>query len=135
MYLVAGVTGHTGAATANALLAAGQKVRVLVRSEEKGEPWKQKGAEVAIGDLGDPASLRKALEGTKGVYLLSPPNFAATDFIADRKALIAKAAEALKASQVPAVVFLSSVAAQHPAGTGPIVTAHNGEQLLRDVAP
>lgn len=135
MYVVAGVTGHTGAATAEALLAQGQKVRVLVRSAEKGEVWKKKGCEVAIADLGDSVALSKALEGAKGVYLLSPPNFAATDFLADRKALLEKVVDGLKRAKVSTVVFLSSIAAQHPAGTGPIVTVHRAEQALRGIAP
>jgi len=135
MYVVAGVTGHTGAATAEALRAKGQPVRVLVRRAEQGEPWKKKGCEVAVADLADPAALARALQGARGVYLLSPPNFAATDFLADRQIFVAKLAEGLRKSGVPAVVFLSSVGAQHPAGTGPIVTVHRAEQALRGIAP
>lgn len=135
MFAIAGVSGHTGAAAAEALLAQGQKVRVIVRAAEKGEAWKKKGAEVAVADLGDVKAMTAALTGVKGVYLLSPPNFAAQDFIADRKVLVGKLVEAIKASKVPNVVFLSSVAAHVPAGTGPIVTVHNAEQALRGVAP
>lgn len=135
MYVVAGVTGHTGAATAEALLSRGHKVRVIVRSAEKGEAWRKKGCQVAVADLAEPAALARSLEGAKGVYLLSPPNFAAADFLADRKAFLEKLVEGLKRAQVPAVVFLSSIAAQHPTGTGPIVTAHRVEQALRGIAP
>lgn len=135
MYVVAGVTGHTGAATAEALLSKGQEVRVIVRGADKGEAWRKKGCEVAVADLADPAALAKALEGARGVYLLSPPNFAATDFLADRKAFLERLVEGLKRAKAPNVVFLSSVAAQHPAGTGPIVTAHRAERALRGIAP
>jgi len=38
MYAVAGVTGNTGSEVAKALLERGKKVRVLVRSAEKGRP-------------------------------------------------------------------------------------------------
>lgn len=135
MFAIAGVTGHTGAAAADALLAQGKAVRVIVRTADKGEAWKKKGAEVAVADLGDVAALTAALKGVKGVYLLSPPNFAAKDFLADRKELLGKMSEALKASKVPSVVFLSSVAAHVPAGTGPIITAHRAEEALRGIAP
>lgn len=135
MYVVAGVTGHTGAATAEALRAKGQPVRVLVRRAEQGEPWRQKGCEVAVGDLADPAALAAALQGARGVYLLSPPNFAATDFLADRQAFLEKVVEGQTRAKVPSLVFLSSVGAQHPAGTGPIVTVHRAEQALRGLAP
>lgn len=135
MFAIAGVTGHTGAAAADALLAQGKPVRVIVRTADKGEAWKKKGAEVAVADLGDVAALTAALKGVQGVYLLSPPNFAAKDFLADRAELLGKMKQALQAAKVPSVVFLSSVAAHVPAGTGPIITAHRAEQALRGIAP
>lgn len=135
MFAIAGVSGHTGAVVADTLLSKGQKVRVIVRSAEKGAAWQKKGAEVAVADLGDVAALTKALTGATGAYLLSPPNFAAADFIADRTALIGNMAKAITASGLKSLVFLSSVAAQHPAGTGPIVTAHRAEQAFGKLAP
>jgi uncharacterized protein YbjT (DUF2867 family) len=135
MYVVAGVTGHTGAATAAALLARGEKVRVLVRDAAKGEPWRARGCEVAIADLADPPALARALEGAEGAWLLSPPNLAAKDYVADRNALIDRIAEGVRRSRVRKIAFLSSIGAQHDSGTGPIVTLHHGEQVLRDAAP
>jgi uncharacterized protein YbjT (DUF2867 family) len=135
MHAIAGVTGHTGAATAEALLARGQKVRVVVRSAEKGERWRRKGCEVAVADLADPSALSRALEGADGAYLLSPPNMAAKDFVADRQAFVEKLAEGVRRSKLRNLVFLSSVGAQHAAGTGPIVSLHRAEQLLRGIAP
>jgi len=135
MFAIAGVSGHTGAVVADTLLSKGQKVRVIVRNAEKGVAWQKKGAEVAVADLGDVAALTKALTGATGAFLLSPPNFAAADFLADRTALIADMAKAVTASGLKNLVFLSSVAAQHPAGTGPIVTAHRAEQAFGKLAP
>jgi uncharacterized protein YbjT (DUF2867 family) len=135
MYVVAGVTGHTGAATAEALLAAGREVRVLVREAAKGETWRRRGCDVAIADLADPAALSRALAGAEGAYLLSPPNLAAPDFLADRKALLDRQVEGVRRSGLPNLVFLSSIGAQHEAGTGPIVTVHRAERALRGVAP
>lgn len=135
MYVIAGVSGHTGAVVADTLLSQGKKVRVIVRNAEKGAAWQKKGAEVAIADLGDVAAMTKALTGATGAYLLSPPNFAAADFIADRKVLLGNLAKAITASGLKNLVFLSSVAAQHSAGTGPIVTVHHAEQLFGKLAP
>ena len=47
-------------------------------------------------DLGDTAAMTKALTGATGAWLLSPPNFAAKDFIADRKHLMGSLAKAIK---------------------------------------
>jgi uncharacterized protein YbjT (DUF2867 family) len=135
MFVIAGVTGHTGAVVANTLLAQGHKVRVIVRSAEKAEAFRAKGAEVALADLGDVAALTKALTGATAAYLLSPPNFAAKDFLADRAELVANMAKAITASGLKRLVFLSSVAAQHPAGTGPIVSVHRAEQAFSKLVP
>lgn len=135
MFVVTGVSGHTGAVVADTLLSKGQKVRVVVRNAEKGEAWKKKGAEVAVADLADTAAMTKALTGATGAYLLSPPNFAAKDFLADRKVLIGNLGKAITASGLKSFVFLSSVGAQHTAGTGPILTAHYAEQVLAKLAP
>ena len=74
MFAVAGVSGRTGAATAEALLKQGQKVRVLVRDEAQGEPWLRRHAEVAVLDLTDSEALAAALKGLSGAYLLLPTN-------------------------------------------------------------
>jgi uncharacterized protein YbjT (DUF2867 family) len=59
MCLVAGVSGNTGSAAASALLEKRQPVRVLVRSEDKGKPWRDKGAEVEVASLEDAPGLAK----------------------------------------------------------------------------
>jgi uncharacterized protein YbjT (DUF2867 family) len=130
MYVIAGVSGNTGSIVANALLEQGKKVRVLVRDAKKGEPWKARGAEVAVSDVDDEAGLTKAFEGATGAYLLSPPNAQATDFLADRRTTFDKIARAIEASRLAHVVLLSSVGAQHENGTGPIRVLHIGEQRL-----
>jgi len=130
MFVVAGVSGNTGSVVADSLLARGKKVRVVVRDAAKGEPWKKKGAEVAIAALDDAQALGKALAGAEGAYLLSPPDMGATDFLAQRKKTLDAIAEAIDAAKVPHVVFLSSVGAQHADGTGIIKSVHGAEQRL-----
>ena len=53
MYAVTGITGKVGGTVAQTLLAAGKKVRAVVRDEAKGRPWADKGCEVAIASIGD----------------------------------------------------------------------------------
>jgi uncharacterized protein YbjT (DUF2867 family) len=130
MYVIAGVSGNTGSIVANALLEQGKKVRVLVRDAKKGEPWKARGAEVAVASVDDEEALTKALEGATAAYLLSPPDMGAQDFITQRRATIETIARAVERSKLPHVVFLSSAGAQHESGTGPIRTVHFGEGRL-----
>lgn len=133
MYVIAGVTGNTGRVAAEALLARGEKVRVIVRDAQKGEAFAAKGAEVAVADLGDVAALSAALAGAKGAYLLLPPNFVVTDFGAYQDQLSDALAAAVAAAKVPHVVLLSSVGADVPAGTGPIAGLHRAEAKLSKI--
>ena len=100
MYVIAGVSGNTGSIVAHALLEQGKKVRVLVRDAAKGEPWKARGAEVAVASVEDEDALTKALEGAAGAYLLSPPDAASTDFIAARRTTVDTIARAVERSKV-----------------------------------
>jgi uncharacterized protein YbjT (DUF2867 family) len=130
MYVIAGVSGNTGSIVANALLEQGKKVRVIVRDATKGEPWKARGAEVAIASVEDEAALAKALQGATGAYLLSPPDVRAKSFVAERHLVHEGIARAVEKSKVPHVVLLSSIGAQHAGGTGPIRALHDAEQQL-----
>lgn len=135
MFAVATAQGRTGAATAEALLKQGQKVRALVRTEAQGERWHRRHAEVAVLDLTDTPALTKALTGVTGAYLTLPPNPAATDFLADRADFFGRVVAAVKAAKLERVVFLSCAGAQHPAGTGPTVALHRAEAALKGAAP
>ena len=130
MFVVAGVTGHTGKVVAETLLAQSLPVRVIVRDAKKGEAWRARGAEVAIADLKDAKALTQALRGAGSAYLLSPPALDVTDFGKHARELAAALKEAIVESGVKHVVFLSSIAAQLPSGTGPIVTVRIVEQAL-----
>jgi uncharacterized protein YbjT (DUF2867 family) len=68
--LVAGATGRQGGATVRALLERGYSVRALTRNpgSERAQKLVAAGVEVVKGDLGDPASLRAAVEGVHGVF-------------------------------------------------------------------
>jgi uncharacterized protein YbjT (DUF2867 family) len=130
-FVVAGVSGHTGKIVADSLIAQKRAVKVLVRDSAKGDAWRAKGAEVAVGDIGDSDALARALRGAEAAYLLVPPTFAATDYRAYQDRLSASIDGAVRASGVPHVVFLSSIGAQVPSGTGPIAGLHRTEELVR----
>ncbi len=131
MFVITGATGRTGSVAAETLLAAGKKVRVLVRDAAKAERLKARGAEVFVADLGDAAALARAVRGAEGVFLISPPDLTAKDFIGERKQLTQRQVDVLAAEKVPHVVLLSSTGAQHASGTGLILCTYNAEQQLR----
>jgi len=135
MFVIAGVTGHTGAVAADTLLSQGQPVRVLVRDAAKGEPWRARGAEVAVASFDDEAALTAALRGAAGAYLLVPPRLDVAEPAAATRATVDTLARAAAAAGVPHVVLLSSIGAQHPDGTGPIRGVHLAEAALRAAVP
>jgi len=66
--LVTGATGNVGAEVVKELLKRNADIRLLVRKQDAATP---NGVEVAIGDLLDPVSVRKALDGVEKLYLLN----------------------------------------------------------------
>jgi uncharacterized protein YbjT (DUF2867 family) len=70
--LVIGATGQQGGATARQLLERGRTVHALVRDRDapSARTLQAVGAELVVGDLDDPASLRTAMEGVHGVFLV-----------------------------------------------------------------
>jgi uncharacterized protein YbjT (DUF2867 family) len=68
--LVTGGTGNVGGSVVTELLKRGAAVRVLARKQP--EPGKlPAGVEIAVGDLLDPVSVEKALQGVDGLFLLN----------------------------------------------------------------
>jgi uncharacterized protein YbjT (DUF2867 family) len=134
MFVVVGATGNTGSIVVETLLNRKQPVRVVVRSADKGAQWKAKGADVVVATLDDVPSLVTAFKGAKGIYLLVPPNYGATAWLADQRKRMDQAVEAVKQSGISHVVYLSSIGAQLPGGTGPIRAVHYGEGKLAGAA-
>src|SRR5690349_6425184 len=130
MYAIAGVSGNTGNVVADTLLAQGKKVRVIVRDAAKGEPWKARGAEVAVAALEDTAALTRALAGVEGAYLLVPPRMGSSAPLEENRTVVTSLAAAVKAAKVPHVVLLSSIGAQHATGTAPVQSVHHAEEAL-----
>ena len=128
MYAIAGATGHTGRVVAETLLAKGQPIRVVVRDENKGAPWKQRGAEIAVANLDDEAAVARALNGAKGAYVLLPPDPITTDFFGSRAKMIDAIGRAAASAGLPHLVFLSSIGAHVPKGHGPIGAPYQGER-------
>lgn len=69
LILVAGATGNTGSGLVPTLLAAGARVRALVRNPDKADALRAQGAEVVIADLGKPETLGPAVAGVDRIYL------------------------------------------------------------------
>lgn len=130
MFVVLGANGNTGSVVAATLLAAGKRVRAVARDAAKLEALRAKGAEVVTGNVEDAADMARVLAGAEGAYLLAPPDAGAKDLVGRGRRVVDNYTAALAKTGVKHAVFLSSIAAQHPAGTGPVVITHYAEQNL-----
>lgn len=134
MHVVFGASGRAGGEVARALIESGRRVRVVVRRPEQGAAWTARGTEVAIADIDDVGAVSAALAGADGAFLLNPPPVSGDPFA--RAAQIGAAlAEAARRANVPKVVALSSIGAQHASGTGVIATLRQIEAALAEAAP
>jgi len=129
-YVVTGVTGRTGAIAARTLLAAGERVRVVVRNPAHAEDWARLGAEVAVADLTDAGALTQAFAGARGAYLVSPPGYALEDIYRHVERVADAAAQAADSARLPKLVLLSSVGADRASGVGVIANNRTMEQRL-----
>jgi uncharacterized protein YbjT (DUF2867 family) len=127
VFVVLGASGNTGKVVAETLLSQKRNVRVVVRDAAKGRAWKEAGAEVSIADVEDGAALERAFSGAEGAYVLLPPNFSSTQVRVDNNRRAGTIAAAIEAAGVPHVVMLSSIGAQQPDGTGPVLGLRDAE--------
>lgn len=89
--LVVGATGTTGREVLRATLRAGARVRVLARSESSASELASQ-AEVVRGDLRDDAAVRRALDGVRAAFYVSPHE-------PDEEALAARFAQGCEAAR------------------------------------
>jgi uncharacterized protein YbjT (DUF2867 family) len=134
MYVILGATGNTGSAVAKALLAKGQKVRVVGRDKSRLAQLVNQGAEAFEGDVLSTESLTKAFTGAKAVYAMVPPVMNSADFRAYQDQVTEAIARALEAARATHAVTLSSIGADKPEKTGPVVGLHKMEERFNRIA-
>ena len=128
--VVTGATGQQGGATARHLLAAGWPIRILVRDPAKpgAVEFARAGAEVVVGDLLDPDSLRAAFEGAYGVY--SMQTWRGPGGIAAEKEAGFNVAQAAADAGVAHLVYSSVGGADRAPEVAHFVSKHEIEQRI-----
>jgi uncharacterized protein YbjT (DUF2867 family) len=101
--LVTGATGTIGGEVTRQLISAGVRPLLLVRDPAKAREFEGK-ADIVQGDLGDAASLERAMKGVEKLFLVAGG--------VDGQALEAKAVDAAKKAGVKHVVKLSVFGAE-----------------------
>jgi uncharacterized protein YbjT (DUF2867 family) len=133
MYLVMGITGNVGGATARHLLKQGKQVRALVRDRKKAAKWADQGVKLVEGDWNDATAIAEALKGVVGAFVMLPSIWAPSPDFREAKGVIANYVEALTSAAAPQVVALSSMGANRTSGIGMITALSLLEQGLRSL--
>jgi uncharacterized protein YbjT (DUF2867 family) len=133
MFLVMGVTGKVGGATARHLLKQGKQVRALVRNRDKAAKWADQGVELLDGDWNDATAIAKALKGVEGAFVMLPAVWAPSPDYREAKGVIANYVEALTKARPPRVVALSSMGAHRASGVGNVTALSLLEQGFRSL--
>ncbi len=111
MYAITAVTGRVGGALARALLDGGHTVRAIIRDHTKGQPWAERGCEIAIADAEDVDALAYAFEGVEGAFVLLPPIFDRDPGFTATHRIIEAFRQALLRARPAKVVVLSTIGA------------------------
>lgn len=136
-FAIIGATGKVGGRAARQLLASGFKVRSIVRnaSSNASLELQKLGSElfeIKVTDVNpfatDLTLLTAAFTGVDGAFILIPPHLITADPNQDAFAYLETVKQAIIASKIKKVVFLSSIAAHQPSGVGVVDKLHHLEQ-------
>jgi len=133
MYTILGATGNIGSVITKKLLEKGETVRVVGRNAARLQQYVHRGAEAFVADIKDAEALTKALTGARAAFLMMPPGMTSPDYRAEQEVESNAISTAAKNSGLQYAVNLSSIGAQAPAGTGPILGLHDSERKLNAV--
>lgn len=123
-------TGNVGHVTTERLLDAEAEVVVIHRDAAKVEGFAERGAQVFQGSIDDEVALTAATEGADALFWVTAGGPTVANLRAAQNDFGIAAASAIRANQIPRVVNISSIGAQHDAGTGPIAGLHDVEEML-----
>ena len=130
LILVTGATGHQGSAALRRLREKGFPVRALTRDPNKpaARNLVGHGTEVVRGDLDDPASLTRALDGVYGVYSVQTPMEQGVEGEIRQGINLADAAKRLRVSHF---VYSSVAAADQKTGIPHFESKYRIEEHIR----
>lgn len=119
-YVITGSLGNISKPIAEKLIKAGHDVFIISNNAGKAQAIKDLGAHALTGSVEDASFLAESFKGADAVYLMIPPKWDVTDFLAYQKQVVINYVEAIKKSNVKHVVALSSIGAHMGTGAGPV---------------
>lgn len=123
-------TGNVGRAAIDRLVESDAEVVVIHREPAKLGHLEARGVYVRQGSLDNEEALTRATGGVDALLWVTPMVSSALNLRASQNQFGIAAAAAIRANGIPRVVNLSSIGAQHDAGTGPVAGLHDVEEML-----
>jgi uncharacterized protein YbjT (DUF2867 family) len=131
MNIIQGASGQVGSAIVTNLVKKGEPVKGIVRSKEKAELLKKKGADSAIADVFDQQAITEALEKGSTLFVITPETGKGDDILGDTKKSLQNIRKAIEKSPVKKLVGLSSIGAQYDKGTGNLLMSYLLEHAFK----
>lgn len=131
MHIILGAAGQVGSQVVRELHRKGEPVTAVIRNKASAVPCD--GIETRIADLSDGPALKEIFREGQTVFLLTPENPSSGDVIGDTRKILANYHDAIRDSGIRKIVGLSSMGAQHPAGTGNLVMSYLLEHSFPDI--
>lgn len=132
-YVITGSLGNISKPVAEKLITAGHDVTIITSKEANRTAIEALGAKAAIGSIEDAAFVCGAFAGSDVVYLMIPPNWAVTNWLAWQQIVADNYIAAIITNNIKKVVLLSSIGAHLRKGTGPVDGLGYLEEQLSDL--
>ncbi|MGC3947135.1 MAG: NmrA family NAD(P)-binding protein [Chryseolinea sp.] len=133
-YVITGSVGHISKVIIEALVKAEKEVVVITSSTDRVKEIEALGARAVVGQVQEPAFVKKAFTGADVVYTMIPPIWQTSNWKSSQLEVAKSYAEAIKANGIQYVVNLSSVGADVGNGVGPVDALHDFEKMLNGIS-
>jgi len=124
--------GNVGRVVADQLIRAGEYVALLTRHPKQVADFARRGAAIYEGDLSDWNYVKEATVGCQRLFWATPQAYEHPDLVHFQVELGFNLARAVVENEIPYVVNVSSLGAQHETGTGAIQGLREVERQLDD---
>lgn len=131
-YVITGSLGNISKPLAEKLVKDGHEVSVITSKESNRGAIESLGARALTGSVEDAGFVKNAFAGADAVYLMIPPNWGVTNWLAYQQGVADHYVAAIRENKIRHVVVLSSIGAHMRNGAGPIDGLGYLEALLQD---
>ncbi|PZU80462.1 MAG: hypothetical protein DI529_16640 [Chryseobacterium sp.] len=128
-----GATGKVGGKIAEILLQEGHYLKLIAKTADNLEKFKNMGAEVISSDITDVKVLTEAFKNSDSAYVMTPPDFTANNYREFQRKVGDSVITAIQNSGIKYVVNLSSAGAHQHEGNGLIAGLAEQEVKLNQL--